>query len=309
MGETKRFAAIDIGSNTVKLTIAERTPSGELLAVYDAGSTTRLGEGIIHRRLREAAIRRTLVALAECVRIGSEYGVDAYAVIGTSALRDAANGDEFVQRAAEVGLAVDVVDGEEEARLSALAVRSDPRWSTLSHLLVVDIGGGSTELIVDDGGTVRAQSLQIGAVRLTEGVLTSDPPTIVQLDAARSVAAKTISQLSLSHTDRVTVGVGGTVTNMGSVYRQSLGLDGRTELHGQRLPQTEIERQIALYASMTVQERRTVAGLDPSRADIILAGAIILNRVLYAARAAEVLVSCRGLRWGVLHDRFGPRGG
>src|SRR5579872_211377 len=180
-----RFASIDVGSNTVKLLIVEADGEGGFRPLLETVRTARLGEGMHARRLREVAIRRTLEALEEFASLCREYGVVQIAAVGTSALRDAANQEEFIKRARRVGVEVAAIPGEEEARLSFTAVRRDAFWRHAERLLVVDIGGGSTEIILGDRmGMRQHSSLLLGAVRLTEAVLHSDPPTIQQISEA-----------------------------------------------------------------------------------------------------------------------------
>jgi exopolyphosphatase/guanosine-5'-triphosphate,3'-diphosphate pyrophosphatase len=305
-----RYAAVDIGSNTVKLTIVERDGSGELTPVLDVGVTTRIGEGIRHRLLGEEPMRRTLDALERFMAACVEHGVERIIAVGTSALRDAANRDEFLHRAMAIGVSVSVLSGDEEAAFSALAVRRDPLWRDCARVAVVDIGGGSTEIICDerDRSDARAAaSLQLGAVRLTEAALASDPPTADEVRAAIEVADQALAPIARGGADDslTVVGVGGTVVNMAAVMgpaKQERCGDG---LHGAVLTRSEIARQMALYAGMTLEQRKAVPGLDPARADVILGGAIILSRVLVALGRDEAAVCCRGLRWGVLYDRLG----
>jgi len=304
-----RYAAIDIGSNTVKLTIAERDPTGRLVSVLDAGFTTRIGECIERRRLGEEPIRRTLDALERCLSACAEHEVERVYAVGTSAIRDAENREEFLQRARAIGATVEVLSGDDEARLSALAVRSDPRWRDAPRLAIIDIGGGSTEVICDvsnEPGDCGRVSLQLGAVRLTEACIRSDPPTASELNAARHAADDALADIVCDRPaeSATAVGVGGTVTNLGSVNQALRGV-ANPDLHGLKLPLAEVTRQIELFATMPLDQRRRTPGLDPARADVITAGAIILERTLTHLNLDVVYVSCRGLRWGVLHERHG----
>lgn len=303
-----KFAAIDIGTNTVKMTIAARADDGRLIHLQDAGATPRLGEGIRHAALSDRAIDRTLHVLEQCVVLCATEGVQEVVAVGTSALRDALNRDEFVRRAKEIGLSVRVLSGDDEARLSALAVRSDPRWAGIQHIMVLDIGGGSTEVIFDDlsSSSQRRTSLSLGAVRLTEQILTSDPPTTDELRNAVSVVRAAFKTISWPDSRLTGVGVGGTITNMGAVALDHRGQPDLVELHGTALPLAEVQRQVALYSRLSQAERREIRALDPGRSDVILAGAIIVEGAMKASGLAEIAVSCRGLRWGVLYDCFGP---
>jgi exopolyphosphatase/guanosine-5'-triphosphate,3'-diphosphate pyrophosphatase len=302
-----RFAAFDVGSNTLKTTIVEKDQGGGFLQIVDSAQVTRLGEGMHGGRLREAAIRRSLEVLADAIALCRRNRVERVAAVATAAVREAINGDEFVSRAREVGVPLECISGEEEARLSYMAVRHDPIWRGATGLLVIDVGGRSTELIVGAavGDHPEARfSVTLGAVRLTEEGLGSDPPTIAQLAEANGLAAKKLSEIDLAPGVYRAVGVGGTIVNLASVARGLVVRDPE-RLHGDRLTLEEIERQIGLYSGMTIAERKRIRGLDPARADIILGGAIALCQALARAKAEEIAVSCRGLRWGLIYDRFG----
>lgn len=299
-----------MGSNTVKTTIVERGKGGRFVRVVDAAQVTRLGEGMTGGRIREAAIRETLAILVDARALCERQGVRSVAAVATAAVRDAANGAEFVQRARDLGVPLETISGDEEARLSYLAVRRDPLWRDAASLLVIDIGGRSTELIAgSEFGESPADrvSVPLGAVRLTEACLRSDPPTIAQLAAAHAEAAERLAVATLPRRPSLAVGVGGTIVNMASVARELVVRDPE-RLHGDQLSLDEIERQTSLYSGMTIAGRKHLRGLDPARADIILGGAIILCQAMAKCGAEEIAVSCRGLRWGLLYDRFGKAG-
>jgi exopolyphosphatase/guanosine-5'-triphosphate,3'-diphosphate pyrophosphatase len=303
----QRFASIDVGTNTVKLTIVERDAGGGFRRVLDTSRTTRLGERMVGGRLQEVAIRRTLETLRDYAALCRKEEVQEIVAVGTAALRDAVNQEEFILRAREVGVEVRPISGEEEARLSYLAVRRDPLWRDAEQLLVIDIGGGSTEFILAQTGSREMAgriSLPIGAVRLTEAALHSDPPSIRQINDANRLAAEVLKGLTLPGENYQAVGVGGTFVNMAAVSLRRADPDPET-LHGCLLSLPEIEAQIETYAARTVEQRKQIIGLDPARADIILGGAILLAQALFHCRLNAVAVSCHGLRWGVLYDRFG----
>src|SRR5258706_2503550 len=216
-----RFASIDVGSNSVKLLIAERRENRIFFPVSETVYITRLGEGFHAHRLGEPAIRRTLDAIREFARICAEFEVSGIAAVGTSALREASNQQEFIARAAEAGISIEAISGEEEARLSYIAVRHDRLWKDATNLYVIDIGGGSTEIIHGIGlGDLPASriSLPLGAVRLTEAVLRSDPPTIVQMTQAALSVDNTLHAASPVCGSFAAVGVGGTVSNIAPVH-------------------------------------------------------------------------------------------
>lgn len=310
MPESSLYACIDVGTNTVKMVIADLS-DGKAERVWEQSNNTRLGEGMqaqtVH--LREVPMRRTADAIAEYARVAQEHKVKALVAVGTAALRDADNSAEFVERVKKAcGVQIDVIAGEEEARLSFLAVRRDPHWRDQTHLSVIDIGGGSTEIIhgdSDSDGIASRISLNVGAVKLTERFLRSDPPSITQLADANRFVQEEFARVEKSTAAPETgafVGVGGTLTNLGAMDKG--GTTSPEELHGYELTQDALEDHISRLATMTIEERKTLPGLDPRRADIILGGAILLSQALAHAGTPSVSVSTRGLRWGVLYDRF-----
>ena len=305
MSEPPRFAALDVGSNTVKLLIAERNPDGTFNPLFEEAQACRLGEGFARKRLKKAAIDRTLSALKYFLLQCRRHDVESIAAIGTSALRDAANSTDILDPAREMGIPLEVIIGDEEARLSYLAVRRDPQWRDAQSLLIVDIGGGSTELAwgsASDSAPNRV-SLQVGAVRLTEHSLPGDPPAAESVAAAARAVSDLLTDVPLPESPSAMTGVGGTCSNIGAVAAASAGTPER--VHGRRLKLAEVESQVELYAALPVEQRKRIQGLDPARADIILAGAIILRQAIRRAGVTHVDVSNRGLRWGLLYDRFG----
>ncbi len=303
-----RFAAIDVGSNTMKLLLVEKDGQGGFTPFYQTSRPARLGKGINARQLRESIMDSALETLAEFATICRANHVDQVAAIGTSALRDAENREHFLVRARGIGIDIQVIPGEEEARLSYTAVRRDPHWRDAEHLLVVDIGGGSTEVIFGNRLGIESRvSLPLGAVRMTESALHSDPPAILEMAEAARLASEGLQGLRPAAANYTAVGVGGTLTNMCRVALSlSVDSEGNTEkVHGARLTQFEVETQVERYASCSVEQRRRFLGLDPARADVILGGALILLQVMQKSAVTQVDVSTRGLRWGLLYDRFG----
>lgn len=315
------YAGIDVGTNSVKMVIGDLA-KGRANRIYDKTIITRLGEGMqaLGGRLREDAMLRSLDALAELAEAARVHKTIATAAVGTAALRDASNREDFLRRAQErCGLRIEVIPGEEEARLSYLAGRRDPQWRDVTHLRVIDIGGGSTEIIegIPYSDSVGSRiSVNYGAVKLTETFLKSDPPTIAQLEEAASAvqaAFERIDRQALVSSDSqgeafggqgefVLVGVGGTVTNLGAMDQ-----GGRSAIalrHGHLLTAERLGTLIDLLATSTIAQRRMIPGLDPRRADIILGGAILLSQALARLNAPAVAISTRGLRWGLLYDRF-----
>lgn len=307
-----RVAAIDIGTNSVLLLVAEAGPAG-LTALVERAEITRLGQGVDRTRaLAPEAMERTLACLA---RYGDELraqGVTAVDVVGTSAMRDASGGDLLRARAAALlGVEPRTISGQEEAELTfagALAGLSlEP-----GPVLVFDIGGGSTELIVGDpsGAISAAVSLDVGSVRMTERHVPSDPPRAEELAAVRDDVRAALSAAPLASAPHTVVGVAGTVTTLAAVARAVVPYDA-ARIHGARLTFAELAAARARLAALPLDERVKLPGLEPKRADVIVAGAVIAEEVLRAVGGAGeppgLVVSDRGVRWG-LALRLAARG-
>lgn len=304
-----RVAAVDIGTNSVLLLVAERR-GGELVALAERATITRLGQGVdATRALAPEAVERTLACLA---RYGEEIralGVARIDAVGTSAMRDAAGGAEFIARARELlGVAPRVISGDEEAALTfagaltGLSLPPSPR-------IVFDVGGGSTEIILGGtGGEVeRAASLDVGSVRLTERHVRSDPPAAAELDAVRAGARAALASappLPVPGVARpVLVGVAGTVTTLAALVRDISPYDG-ARVHGARVTRDEIAAATARLAALPLADRRAVPALDPARADVIVAGGLLVEEILAWAAGpggppGELIASDRGVRWGL----------
>jgi exopolyphosphatase/guanosine-5'-triphosphate,3'-diphosphate pyrophosphatase len=303
-----RFATIDVGTNTVLLLVAERR--GAVLApLLERADITRLGRGVdATGRLDPAAIRDTVAVLAEYARAARELGAPVVACVATSAARDAANGAEFFEAArAAAGLTPEVIPGDEEARLVwASAWRDFGRPG--EPLAVLDVGGGSTELSFGDGPAPRGRaSLQVGAVRLTERHVRGDPPSAEEIQRLRAAAGQAVRPFAAMEGRAPggrLVGVAGTVTTLAAVA-QALPAYDAERVHGSALSLAEIERLAGTLAGLTVRERAALPGMEPKRADVILAGAVIVAEALRATGFDRLTVSDRGVRWGLLYDRVG----
>lgn len=294
------LAAIDIGTNSVLLTVAEEH-DGELVPLLERATITRLGAGVDRTRtLAEDACRRTLECLADYRRAIDALDVARLDVVGTSALRDAGGGADFVARAAEVlGAVPRVLTGTEEAALTFDGAHVGLELS--GPLIVFDVGGGSTEIVTGSkgDGVLAARSLDVGSVRLFERHVTSDPASDAELAAIDAEMARALESAPRGAPGSVVVGVAGTVTTLAALER-GLTHYSSEAVHGSRLTAASVARLAADLARRTVAERRALPGLEPGRADVIVAGARIVLAVLRWAEAAEVVVSDRGVRWGVL---------
>jgi len=300
-----RYATVDVGSNSVLIHVAERQPDGAWRVVADRAELTALGEGLrATGSFSEPAMERTAAALVEFVRLARSHGVDQIAAVGTMALRTAANTPEFLARVlAEAGLTVEVIPGEEEARLSFLALTSGLERGA-GRVAAFDVGGGSTEFIFGDRERIELRySLDVGALRLTEEHLRSDPVTPDELDALERALAGELSGIRTLPFDTL-VGMGGAITNMTAVMHGLERYDP-DRVQGSVLTRGEMARQVELYRSLTVAERRGIVGLQPKRAPTILAGAAIVSAVMRHLDMDEVTVSDRGIRHGLMADRFG----
>jgi exopolyphosphatase/guanosine-5'-triphosphate,3'-diphosphate pyrophosphatase len=302
-----RVAAIDIGTNSILLTIAEWHEGGPKVLV-DRATVTRLGERVDETRtLAPAAVERSLDCLRRYAQELAAYQVTRLDVVGTSALRDATVSDEFLQQAESLlGFRPRVIDGPEEARLTCLGALSG--ISLEGPFVVVDIGGGSTELIVGsrNGAEVtlaRYTSLDMGCVRLTERHFRRDPPSQAELDAAIGTASRAFRTLPFDVSTGTLVGVAGTITTLSAIH---LGLDpyDPKRVHGARLDIEVIEEQRRTLSQLDQKQRTLVRGLHPGRADVIVAGAIIVEQLLRTSGRDSLLVSDRGVRYGLLSGLF-----
>ena len=300
-----KYAVIDVGTNSIKFHIAEKDAEGAWSVIADSVDITRLGEGMqATGKISDEAMARNVDAISDMIKTVREQGVKEIAAVGTMCLRTAANASEFVQRVQEkCGITIEVIPGKEEARLAYVAVKSGIGLER-GNLVIFDTGGGSTEFIFGKDERIEKRfSLNVGAVRFTEHVLLSDPVTETELEQAVAAIEKDFEELRFDGSVDALVGMGGTVTNLSAVKHQLTAYDPDV-IQGSVLDLTEIERQIALYASKTIAERREVVGLQPKRADVILAGALIVRAIMKKAGVQSFTVSDRGLRHGLIVDRF-----
>lgn len=302
-----QVAAIDIGTNSVLLVIAAAEAAGAR-PLLERATITRLGEGVDKtRELAPAAIERNLACLRRYADDLREHGDPPLDVVGTSALRDARGAAAFLDEAERIlGVRPRVIAGDEEARLTFRGALSGLRLR--GRLLVFDIGGGSTELIVGDAaGTAPPESrvsLDIGSVRLFERFVRTDPPSPAELEAIcgviRSQLAGAAPLAELARGESATlVGVAGTVTTI-KALELGLATYDAARVHGAVLTLSAVEALSDQLASLSLAERVKLPGLEPKRADVIVAGALIVRELLRHVGAAELVVSDRGVRFGLL---------
>jgi len=296
------LATIDIGTNTTLLLVA--SANGRAATVLEErAEITRLGRGIgKNGALDPDAISRTLAVLREFAAAAARHGA-RIAAVGTEALRRAPNATAFLGPAAEIlGTPVEVIDGEREAALTFHAVVASFPDLQAGSLAVIDIGGGSTEIVLAVGGEVRFRtSLPLGSVRLTEAFIHQDPPTTAERAAIVDAIDSAIRGVPFPPEPPALVGVAGTVTSLAAMAMALASYDP-ARVHGYRLSRPDLGRQIERLGTATQAERERMVGLDPRRADVILAGALILDRIAAAAGVADVRVSDRGIRWGLFHE-------
>jgi exopolyphosphatase/guanosine-5'-triphosphate,3'-diphosphate pyrophosphatase len=273
-----RVAVVDLGTNSTRLLVAD-VDDGRVEEVARRTEITRLGEGVDERgKLLPLPIARVRNVLADYRRELEELGAERTLAVGTSAIRDAENGEAFLGEIEwSYGFKTRLLSGEEEAELTLRGVAGGRELGP--GTLVLDVGGGSTELIVDGFRT----SLDLGSVRLTERFLHSDPPTREELDAAARAVRDELPDLEPTQA----IGVAGTITTLAAL---ELGEYDPERVHGYRISRGAVEAQLERLASLPLAERRELSGLEPERAPVIVAGAVIVREVLdgYGLEALEV---------------------
>jgi exopolyphosphatase/guanosine-5'-triphosphate,3'-diphosphate pyrophosphatase len=283
-----RVAAVDLGTNTTRLLVAD-VEDGRIDEVHRETRITRLGEGVDARhRLLPVPIARVRNTLTDYRRTLEGLGADRTLAVATSAVRDAENGEAFLGEVEwSYGFTTQLLSGDEEAELTRRGV--DPKPGTL----VVDIGGGSTELIVDDFHT----SLDIGSVRYTERFIHTDPPDSRELDECGRAAHVVLEERARVNVQSA-IGVAGTVTTLAAL---DLGLEhyDRDRVHGHRLTTVAARTQLARLAALPLHERRELPAVEPERAPVIVAGAVILVSILDHFGLDEIEVSERDILDGI----------
>ena len=305
-GEPPRYAVIDVGTNSVKFHVGERGPDGSWRRVVDRAELTRLGEGLEQTgEIGSEALDRTADAIAGMVDEAKAAGARAIAAVGTAGLRIARNGDAVVAEVRRrTGIDVEIISGEDESRLAYLAVKQGIGLADGS-LVVFDTGGGSSQFTFGSADHVDERfSVDVGAVRYTErfGLDGAVSPDVLD-QALASISADLERLDGRPHPDAL-VGMGGAITNMTAVRHEMATYDPDV-VQGTVLDRAEIDRQLELYRTRDIEARRTIVGLQPKRADVILAGACIVRTVMDKLGSDSLTVSDRGLRHGVLAERFG----
>jgi exopolyphosphatase / guanosine-5'-triphosphate,3'-diphosphate pyrophosphatase len=302
----ERYAVIDVGTNSVKFHVAERAADGSMRKVVDRAEMTRLGEGLDDRgEIGPEAIERTATAISDMVGEAKRNGVLAIAAVGTAGLRVARNSAAVVATVgARTGVSIEVISGEEERRLAYLAVKAGlgvPEGS----LVVFDTGGGSSQFTFGRGSWVDERfSVDVGAVWYTERFGLDNVVSPEVLGDALGAIARDLSRVDGRPAPDLLVAMGGAITNIAAV-KHALETYDPDVVQGTVLDRVEIDRQIELYRSQSAAQRRGIVGLQPKRAEVILAGACIVRTVMDKLQQNTVRVSDHGLRHGLLAERFG----
>ena len=300
----KRVASIDIGTNTILLLIA-KVEEGKVNPLFEIETVARLGEGVQKNGiLLKEAMDRGLQTLAQYLKWCQELEVQKVFTAGTSALREAKNSEDFLNLVKEkLDLPIEVISGEEEAQLSFLAVAKD-LGEVKEPILVVDVGGGSTEFILGKGNQISQWiSLPLGSVRFTEEFLRSDPVQEEEWEKMERKIQGCLVNIPHSQEPISMVAVGGTATTLASVEQ---GLEDfiAEKIHHFVLGKEALKNQLLLYRSKTIDERRKISGLPIARADVILAGGAILYLAMEELKCPSVLISCHGVRYGLLYKKL-----
>ncbi|MGD9721535.1 MAG: hypothetical protein AB7O59_06395 [Pirellulales bacterium] len=296
-----RMAAIDIGTNSIRLIVAEPLRGGSYRILDEEKESSRLGRNLAKTgRLDPQAIEQSLAALRRMKQIAEGFQVTELRTIATCAVREAANGEEFCRRAQdELGLEIEIVGAEQEALLAFASVQRAFNLVN-QHVAVVDIGGGSTEIVLAYGDLVEAvYTTELGAVRLTE--IYADTATDEGLEALlegidRHLRKSTKNPVFVPH---ILFGSGGTFTNLAAMVMAQKGQQG-LPIRGYQVTRAEVRHLLERLRKMPVKERGSVPGLSPDRADIIVAGLAIVDRVMERFEVNAVQVHNRGVRDGLL---------
>ncbi len=300
----RRLAAIDIGTNTVRLLIVQADASGRWRELFKLQEITRLGEGLYQSgMLRREAMERTLNTLTHFISRAAGLKVNKLLTMATSAVREAVNGVEFVQLVKEhTGLEVEVIPPEKEARLALGgvlgALKTDSR-----RILVIDIGGGSTEFILaEQGRLVKFWGLRIGVVKLKERFLHHDPPHETEYRQLCGYLDRELEPLDFPQTDAPElVGIAGTPTTLAAIDQQ-LPVYDPAKINNYLLSKTRIETLQRTFLSQTNAQRQLILGLEPGRADVIIPGTALLWRLMEKLGYSVCRTCDHGLREGILQE-------
>lgn len=302
----RRAAAVDLGTNTVRLLVGERIGGGRFKAIHAAQKVTRLGEGLGSSGLISPdAARRTLEVLEEFAAAWGRLEVERVRIAATAAVRESSNGEVFARQVLEaVGVGLSVLSGEEEARLTALGV-SEGLGGLPDEGVIFDIGGGSTEFIgLKSGRPTRIVSLPVGVVKGREAFLSRDPvdPEELRTLSAYLTDAVVPARHSMeTPTGSTLIGTAGTVTTLAAIDLKLERYEAE-RVNGHLLTESAVRRLLDALASMSLDERRAIAVMEPGREDLIVAGAALTRVIMEVFGSSSLIVSEYGLREGLVLD-------
>jgi len=296
-------AVIEIGTNSVKYTVGE-VENGAITFPKDENTVTRLGENLDKSGVLSAeAIERTARAVADYAQTAHNDGAEQLEVVGTMALRSALNTNDFARRVKELAFTdLRVIPGEEEARLSFEALKCDIPGSVCRDMLMFDTGGGSTEFVYSNLGKItRAFSVNAGSVRLCENFLPEAPAPLSAITKLKAVVRAELTKNGVKGRPAYLVGTGGNLTTLFMLKKEMPAFDAQT-LTGSSMSKTELEALIKTLAGKSLDERRAMPGMNPKRADVVLAGACIVLTIMEITESRSVMLSLRGLRHALLAE-------
>jgi len=306
-----RLAAIDIGTNSFRCIVVEVDPQEGFRILDDEKAQVRLGEGLNQSGvISPAAQQRAIDALQRMCKIISGLGAQMVEVVATSAVRKAANRDEFIQAVkAATGLEIKVIGGEVEAELASLSVHYNFAIAR-QRFAVADIGGGSVEIVIASGRhTEKITSLELGVVFLSEKFIHQDPPSDNELKLMRKHIRKALKNEGIGDGLPVNcvIGSGGTMTNIGSMVMAMRGEDYES-VHRYELLHSEVVHLLAMLSRKTQKERQSIPGLAPERADIIIAGMILTDELMRRTHTNLLRINAKGIREGLILQSLRKRG-
>jgi exopolyphosphatase/guanosine-5'-triphosphate,3'-diphosphate pyrophosphatase len=309
-----RVASIDIGTNTILLLVAERNSRGDVVAIEERATITRLGQGVDKtRRLAPEAVERAMRCLSAYAEVTAKLAVERVEIVGTSAMRDADGSEPLRQHIRNLfGVDVRVISGDEEAQLTFRGALSGLPPNVGSDVVVFDIGGGSTEIVRGRTTALEtslnyARSFDIGSVRLTERHVGSDPPSSEEIAALRWDIQENLATLPAFPRPLRPIGIAGTMTTLAAV-ELGLSVYDSEKVHGHILSLAQLEALAFTLAQIPLSARQGLAGMEPKRADVIVAGAFLAVEVLRKLGAVDVMVSDRGVRWGLAEQCLSTSG-
>lgn len=295
-----KVAAIDLGSNSFLCLIAEKDKSGAIKEIYDTIEFVKLGEGVHQNKaFSEGALQRAEKAFKKFQEQIIKHKVDKIASVATSAARDVTNKDRFFDLGKKYEIPIEIISGENEGDYTYLGVLSArPQKSNFS---VLDIGGGSTEIAYRENGAMKSKSFNVGCVRLTELFLKSNPEKDSEIEDFRNYLKEKMPSMDFGNLEMVAVA--GTPTTLASLQLKK-DFDPNV-IENFQLTKNHIRDLINKFKSLTIEERKKLTGIDAPRADVIMAGALILEHVMEICKLESVTVSCRGVRYGLAYKMLG----